>query len=1131
MKIFRNYILLFLLFGYEGMALSKVIHPKNTSSFRSNRYLIDPVLDKAHPAQVEGANHKMPDEYLASNQVLFTENKGQMRDVNHKPVPFVLFRAEAPGMNVYITDEGLTYVFVKPEKAVNDFPNERKGRRDISPFAEESNMSAQYAWINVHLKDAHISTEHINREGVSSAHFNFFNENCPGGVYNVHRYEKITIKDVYPGIDWVLYNSRKDGMKYDFLVHPGADPSRIKLIYEGDQSLRLNNDGGISMLTELGSLTESRPFSYTGNQSNEIQSSYKLTSLSEHRNLLEFNIADYPIGQTLVIDPELNWFTFFGGNNWDNCFSSDTDGSGNLYLTGYTQSVNFPVQDPGGSAFFSNTFGAGGIESDIFLVKFSSSGALLWATYYSGSDFENGYFVSADANANVYVAGITRSVNFPVQNSGSGAFFQQNSGGDFDAFILKFDQNGTRLWATYCGGSQYDAAFSLCIDPAGFLLVGGKTASQNFPTQNSGAFFQANMAGVADAFILRFDTNCSIQWATFYGGSDNDEAHSIQTDANGNIYLSGETTSNDFPVQGNGSFLQSANAGQIDVFIVKFSPAGNRQWASYYGGSSFDLLFSVAIDSQGTIQLTGSTESVDFPTQNAGTFYQGTFIGGLSDLFFIKFDSNGNRLWATFFGGNGNTVTGTSFDFYSSFDVLECDECDNIYFCAATDDASFPSNANNVNSPFFDNAANANTVAYEIILGRFSGSGELHWSSYLNGSGNEQGSCLAIDRNNRFIYVGGSTIPQFGVPYLASFFPLTNPSGGAFFDNSIDPNGLDGYEMLVAKFTIPAILVSSNITQATNCNSCDGAATVIVSQGEGPYTFEWSNGLFQSYLTNQSASISGLCPGDYSVIVRGGCGRPDTINFSIVSQAGSPSFSQINASSCNSYTAPWGVVYTQSGSYSDTLTAANGCDSIITLNLTIGTAYQSTQTITACNNYTAPWGAVITQSGSYSDTVSAVNGCDSIITVNLTIKGSTLSRQVITSCGPFNAADGTLYEQSVSFTDTLSDITGCDSVVTYDLTILPPASVTVSPSDLNLSLGDTVQLFATGGSSYQWSPADGLSCTTCLWQVRKQVWFIRSVPPTHRAAPTQTAFVSKWISNVINSSSPISLRPTPPALR
>jgi gliding motility-associated-like protein len=1008
---------------------------------------------------------------FSARPVLFTENKGQMTDIHHKPVPYVLFRAEATNMNVYITTKGLTYVFLKKVKAgAKPEPN---GKPDVSSLLKSELSSTEMSWLDVQLKGGKIRADKIIKEERSVEHYNYFSGHCPQGIYDVYRYGKITIKDVYPGIDWVFYNSERNGMKYDFVLHPGADPAQIKLLYKGDYAPELQQDGSISIKTQLGTLAEARPFSFEADRKMEISSSYKISGEINNQTLIEFEIGKYDRSKIIIIDPQLSWFTFFGGTDWDECLSSTTDLNGNLYLTGYTQSTNFPVQNPGSGAYFSGTFGSGGIEADVFIIKFSPSGALLWATYYSGSDFEVPYFASHDQTGHIYVSGITSSQNFPVLNPGSGAYFQQNLGGDHDAFILKFDQNGNRLWATYYGGSQYDGAFGMSVDPAGHLLVSGKTSSTNFPTQNSGGFFQANLSGTSDAFILKFDPNGIRQWASFYGGSDTDEAHAVDTDDNGNIFLSGETNSNDFPIQGNGTFLQASNAGLTDIFIVKFDANNNRQWASYYGGVSFDLLFSIALDSQGSIHLTGTTESLNFPTQNAGSFFQGIFNGGFTDLFFLKFDANGNRLWSTFFGGNGN------YESYYTFDVLESDECGNIYFSGVTDDTPFPHTQNNVNAPFFDNSGNIATMANEVLLGRFSSDGLLHWCSYLNGSGNEQRNSVAVDRKNYWVYSIASTIPQFMVPYSAANFPLTNPGGGAYFDNTIDPSGGDGYEITIAKFTIPSISVSSSSVQATNCTSCDGSATVTISQGEGPFTFEWSNGQFQSSLTNPTATITGLCPGNYSAIVRAACGRPDTVNFNITSLTGGSASSQITVSSCSFYTAPWGSVYTQSGSYSDTLTAANGCDSVITLNLTINDTFLSVENITECGSYTTASGITYSQSGIFSDTLVSANGCDSILTLNLTIESAIQSQESLSSCGPYTAADGSVFSQNATFTSTYLASNGCDSIVTYNLSVLPVPSTSLSLSDISIEPGDSVQIFVTGGDSYQWSPPDGLSCANC----------------------------------------------------
>ena len=959
---------------------------------------------------------------FSNRQILFTENKGQMMDMNDHAVPYVLFRAEAPNMNVYITEKGLTYVFLKKTK--DDVPQIANKRPDVSGLWKSKEPELDMAWINVHLQGGTILPEKITREEKSTEHYNFFSPHCRDGIYDVFRYGKITIKEVYPGIDWVFYNSDRGGMKYDFVLHPGADPTQIKLLYEGDAPPELLNDGSLRIKTTLGTLSEASPFSYQASNKKEVSSSYALTAMNRNQTIIGFNIGKYDKNQPFIIDPQLNWFTFFGGTNWDECMSSTTDSIGNLFLTGYTQSINFPVVNPGNNAYFTGSFGAGGIESDVFLAKFSPNGVLLWATYYSGSEFENSYFISSDAAGNIYVTGLTRSPDFPVQTGGANAYFQQTFGGDHDVFILKFDGNGIRLWATFYGGSQFDSGNGLCIDPAGNLLIVGNSQSSNFPTQNAGGFFQASPNGASDAFILKFDNNGSRVWASFYGGSNMDEAHSVATDPNGNIFVSGETYSNNFPTQSNSTFFQASLSGTSDVFVLKFSSNYNCIWASYYGGSAIELQASMTVDKQGNVIILGYTESVNLPLQNAGTFFQPVFNGGFSDLFFLKFDSNGNRLWATYYGGNGN------YDGFGTFDAIETDNCDNLYFCVYTDDAPFAHLVNLVNSAFFDNVAGPpNPMAYEILIGRFSSSGVLHWSSYLNGSGNEQRTVIALDHTHREIYAFGSTIPQFNAPYSASNFPLTDPGGGAYYDNTINPNGLDGYEIIIAKFTIPEIQISSSFTSASNCNVCDGTASITVSLGEAPYTFEWSNGVVQSGLTNLSSTITGLCPGAYSAIVHGACGIPDTVIFNIDSPTGGPSNVLINTTACDSFTAPWGAVYSQTGSYSDTLVATNGCDSIITINLTINPAIRIRQSISSCGAYTGP--------------------------------------------------NGTVYSQSDSLVTTYAGVNGCDSLFILDINILPEANVEINETELFISLGEEVQLNAIGGNTYQWTPTNGLSCTSC----------------------------------------------------
>ena len=356
--------------------------------------------------------------------------------------------------------------------------------------------------------------------------------------FDVKGYGKITIKNIYKGIDWVIYtnkNNKEHPLKYDFIVHPEANYKDIKLKYINAQSQSLlDKDTKLKIQTIAGNIEEGNIYSYQ-NKEKEIQSKYSFNTDST----ISFAIADYNKTQDLVIDP-LVWATYYGGNHYDAFMSICIDSKDDIYITGYSMSTDFPTLQLSGAYWQTNNIGTLNKE-DVIVLKFNCRGIRLWCTYYGGSDQDDASAICVDSQDNVYIVGVSKSLNFPAQQLSAASYCQATNyaaaNSCSNTIIIKFNEKGIRLWGTYYGGNDCDVASSICVDSKDNIYISGSAYSINFPTQQlTGAYWQPHNAGGCDVFILKFNDQGVRLWATYYGGEIWDGANSICVDSQ-DIYL------------------------------------------------------------------------------------------------------------------------------------------------------------------------------------------------------------------------------------------------------------------------------------------------------------------------------------------------------------------------------------------------------------------------------------------------------------------------------------------------------------------------------------------------------------------------------------------------------------------
>lgn len=569
-----------------------------------------------------------------AKRVRFIENKGQWDNPS-------VFESPLPGGHVYIEKNAFHFIFHDQQDVAKAFSHPR-------PF--EGNFRSY----TVHFHAVRMNFVGGNTLKATGGHprseyYNYF-KGADSRFWRpgVRVYDEVSLQNIYPGIDALLYASEADGLKYDLVVKPGASVSDIRMRYEGQESIKLKN-GALHIATSVNKWVEQRPIAYQliNSQKTLVDCAFRLEN-----NTVSFFIGSYDNTQPLIIDPVLVFSTYSGSSvdNFGHTATYDKDGS--LYAAGIATSPDgsnptgrYPVT-PGA---FQQVWG-GGVGSwpqpsfpcDISISKYSPDGsALIFATYLGGDHNDYPHSIVTDKYNNLVVFGTTQSHNFPTT---TGAYDRTHND-SFDIIVSKFSVDGTQLLgSTFIGGSGADGinvADSLrmnysdefrgevIIDASNDIVIASSTSSADFPV--TAGVYQGTKNNRQDGCIFKFDSMLTILKAsTFVGKGDNDAIYSLDVDNSGNIYFAGGTQSTTFPTSPT-AHLATYKGGFSDAFVGRLNSSLTSMMSiRYWGSNAYDQAHFVRLDPLGNPVIFGQNYD-SIPIINA------VFRIKTSSLFITKF--------------------------------------------------------------------------------------------------------------------------------------------------------------------------------------------------------------------------------------------------------------------------------------------------------------------------------------------------------------------------------------------------------------------------------------------------------------------------------------------------------------
>ena len=772
-----------------------------------------------------------------SSAYSFTENKGQIVDQDGKQNPAVQYLFNSGGLNVQIKNDGFSYDVYEVKKV----PKKKSKRRESdlpqkNKLKTEYDLKYEYHRVDIDFVGANKNPE-IIAEGKSVDYDNYYNiPNRPKGVENVHRYEKITYQNLYSNIDLVFFQP-KDTLKpieYNFIVNPGGKISDIQLKFNGAKTQL--KDGKLSMNLRFGEMQENIPHSWEeeGNLKKSINVGFKDLGNGVYGFNADRDVSD----KVVVIDPVPTriWYTdhFNITHQYGTKIKVISDKNNKIYtldsrLAKYIVTTGEYTQNGTGSQNYG------------YLACFNENGNKLWGLYignHHNSQDESNQFndFELDSENNLIVVGSARDNSAGNNNISTTGAYQENSVpssyssydiSNNDAFIMKFNSFGQKLWGTYYGGNNFDQFQTVEVDSEDNLILLGRTLSPNFIVSHIQNIINSKNEGF---FISKFSKNGQLLNSFLLPINSSYNGRFLTSlDKNDNLYLAsslGKTFTGN--VEGTLNTHQTKIIGASNVFLVKIDKNFNYKWGTYFGGRNKSGLFynndageteveEIKCDEDGNVIIAGGTNALE-KIATPGTHMLNN-SNDWHDMYIAKFTPQGKQIWGTYYGDANPPTTGD--------DNLLCMHVDenNIFV------GGWTSSKNNITTP--DGYISYYDFYNQGFFAKFNSSGKQVWGSYY------KRPVWSIFAKNNFVYTFTNyEVSKFydcknainyssNSPVCVNYSIDLQASGGTNYSWT----GPNGFSSTQQNPTIPnATILNSGIYSCTisGTSGCDGTFNVEV---------------------------------------------------------------------------------------------------------------------------------------------------------------------------------------------------------------------------------------------------------------------------------------------------------------